>query len=196
MQYSNIKEYIHALGRNPELAVVSMQMAADFRDVSRAAVDRMVRIGQLQEVKIKNTRCVLARDLVKLDDEFDQQVRTTRDYLEEAAARRNVVFYEQVMKALGMSRTVPADRTKIGFILGKVSEDSFHRDKKILLSVIVHRKTTGHTAPGPGFLPLARSLGFAWQDRRLFVDQQVNRVFDHYAGKKTNRRRPGRANGR
>lgn len=95
---------------------------------------------------------------------------------------RNVAFYEQVMKMLGMSRTVPADRTKIGAILGRVSEESF-RKHKILLSVIVHRKTAGRTVPGPGFLTLARELEFTWEDDRLFVEQQGERVFDHYAGK-------------
>ena len=123
MEYRDIGEYIDALSRNPELAVVSMQMAADFRGVSRAAIDRMVGVRQLREVKIKKTRCVLAYDLIKLAEAFNQQVRIVRDYLEEAAANRNVVFYEQVMKVLGMSRTVPADRTKIGAILGRVSEE-------------------------------------------------------------------------
>lgn len=188
MQYADIRDYIHALGRNPELAVISMQMAADFRRVSRAAIDRMVRIGQLQEVKIKNTRWVLARDLVKLADAFEHEVQTVRGYLEEVAAGRNVVFYEQVMNVLGMSRTVPAHRTKIGEILGKVSEESYARHK-ILLSAIVHRKTAGRTAPGPGFLPLARELGFSWPEDRPFVEQQVERVFDHYAGKKRSGRK-------
>ncbi|MGL3104621.1 hypothetical protein [Bradyrhizobium sp. BR 1432] len=191
MQYADIRDYIHALGRNPELAVISLQMAADFRRVSRAAIDRMVRIGQLQEVKIKNTRCVLARDLVKLAEAFEHEVQIVRDYLAEAAASRNVVFYEQVMKVLGLSRTVPAHRTKIGEILGKVSEESFAR-RKILLSAIVHRKTAGRTAPGPGFLPLARQLGFSWQDDRLFVEQQVERAFDHYAGENRRKRAPRR----
>ena len=182
MEYRDVGEYIDALSRNPELAVVSMQMAADFRGVSRAAIDRMVGLRQLREVKIKNTRCVLAHDLIKLAEAFEQQIRIVRDYLEEAAANRNVVFYEQVMKVLGMSRTVPADRTKIGAILGKVSEESF-RKHKVLLSVIVHRKTAGRTVPGPGFLTLAQELGFTWQDDRQFVEQQGERVFDHYAGK-------------
>ncbi|WP_334503435.1 hypothetical protein [Bradyrhizobium sp. AZCC 1678] len=181
IEYANIREYIAALRSNPALAVVSMQMAADFREVSRAAIDRMVRVGRLKEVKIKNTRCVLAGDLVKLTEEFERQVETARDYLREAAAKRSIVFYDPVMKVLGLSRTVPADRTKIGEILGAVSEESFARDK-VLLSAIVHRKTAGRTAPGPGFLPLARALGFIWQDDRLFIEQQVERVFDRYAG--------------
>jgi hypothetical protein len=193
MKFANTHEYISALRRNPDLAVISMQMAADFRHVSRAAIDRMVRIDQLTEVKIKNTRCVLARDLIKLSESFEHDVKTVREYLEDAAANRNVVFYEQAMKVLGMSRTVPAHRTKIGEILGAVSEESFAKHK-ILLSAIVHRKTLGRTAPGPGFLPLMRNLGFNWQDDRLFVEQQVERVFNHYADKKRSRR--GSATGR
>jgi hypothetical protein len=192
MEYPNVGEYIDALSRNPQLAVVSMQMAADFREVSRAAIDRMVGVGQLRVVKIKNTRCVLAYDLIKLAAAFDHQVRIVQDYLEEAAASRNIVFYEQVMKILGMSRKVPADRTKIGTILGRVSEMSF-RKHKILLSVVVHRKTAGRTVPGPGFLALARELEFTWQDDRLFVEQQGERVFDHYAGKSPKRGSRGHA---
>jgi hypothetical protein len=188
MEYADVHEYIGALRRNPDLAVISIQMAADFRCVSRAAIDRMLRIGQLKGVKIKNTRCVLARDLIRLSESFEHDVKTVRDYLEDAAANRNVVFYEQVMKVLGMSRTVPVHRTKIGEILGAVSEESFAK-QKIVLSAIVHRKTLGRTAPGPGFLPLMRNLGFNWQDDRLFLEQQVERVFDHYADKERRRRR-------
>jgi hypothetical protein len=182
MEYSDAKEYIEAFRRNPKLAVVSLQIAADFRGVSRAAIERMVAAKHLQEIKIKNTRCILAHGLIDLAEAFEHQVRVAREYLEEAAATRAIIFYEQVMKVLGMSRTVPADRTKIGAVLGRVSEVSFEKDG-ILLSAIVHRKTTGRTVPGPGFLNLAEQLDFDWNDERTFIEEQVKRVFDHYAGR-------------
>lgn len=56
MQFKDIREYVAALRHNPELAVVTMQMAADFPCVSRAAIDRMVRVGYLEEIRINKTR--------------------------------------------------------------------------------------------------------------------------------------------
>ncbi|MGY0575923.1 hypothetical protein ACTGJ9_036900 [Bradyrhizobium sp. RDM12] len=123
-----------------------------------------------------------ATGLIDLTEAFDRQVRIVRDYLEEAARSGSIIFYEQVMNALGLSRTIPADRTKVGKVLGRVSEDSYAKDG-ILLSVIVHRKAPGRTHPGPGFLTLAEELEIDWKDERTFVDQEVKKVFDHYAAR-------------
>ncbi|MGY4608608.1 hypothetical protein ACVW16_007020 [Bradyrhizobium sp. USDA 4474] len=180
VEFKNVEQYVDAFRRNSELAVVSLQMAADYRGVTRAAIERMVATKQLEVIKIRNTRCIKLQGLIDLSQAFDRQVRIARDYLEEVAAARTIIFYEQVMNALGLSRTIPADRTKVGKILGRVSEDSYEKDG-ILLSVIVHRKAPGRTHPGPGFLTLAEELEFDWDDERAFVDQEVEKVFEHYA---------------
>ncbi|MCA1436771.1 hypothetical protein I6F33_27890 [Bradyrhizobium sp. BRP20] len=180
LEFKNVEEYIDAFRRNSQLAVVSVQMAADYRGVTRAAIERMIATEQLEVIKIKSTRCIKLQGLIDLAEAFEHQVQIARKYLEEAAVAQTILFYEQVMQALGLSRTVPADRTKVGKVLGRVSEISFEKDG-ILLSAIVHRKTAGHTVPGPGFLTLAEELGLEWDDERTFADEHVKRVFDHYA---------------
>jgi hypothetical protein len=180
--YSTVGDYLGALRVDPTLAVISMQMAADHRGVSRAAIDRMARIGQLEEVRIAKTRCVRAASLLNLEAQRERQNCEVRELLEGVARKHEIVFYEPVMKKLGLKTTVPAHRTLIGQILGDLSNQTYG-DHSILLSVLVHRKTAGRTRPGPGFFELAKALGFKWRSgaEMKLVDEQTEKVWRHYA---------------
>ncbi|MGY0575924.1 hypothetical protein ACTGJ9_036905 [Bradyrhizobium sp. RDM12] len=62
VEFKNVDDYVDAFRRNSELAVVSLQMAADYRGVTRAAIERMVGTKQLEVIKIRNTRCIKLQD--------------------------------------------------------------------------------------------------------------------------------------
>lgn len=190
MTFETANDYVEALASNPSLAILPLQMVADMRGVTRPAIDRMVRIGHLEEIRIADTRYVRAASVHALTRKFDEQVAAVRHYLEGKARQRSIVFYEPVMAIVGLSPGVPADRTTIGGILGKVSELTWKLPKaeRHLLSVIVHRKTAGKTRPGPGFVALADYLrdneGLPdWQDEDALVERETGRVWRLYANK-------------
>jgi hypothetical protein len=178
--FSSAKDYLNALQHNADLAIVPLQLAADSREVTRAAIDRMLRMRQLTEIKIGKGRFVKASDLTKLIKDRQTQIRKVRTYLEKLAKQREKVFYEPVMNILGLDRLVPANRTNIGSILGEISEQTY-AESKVLLSAIVHRKSTGETIPGEGFILLAKAMGLRWKNEREFVRREVEKVWDFYA---------------
>ena len=89
------------------------------------------------------------------------------------------VFYEPVMELVGLTHKIPADRTTIARMLGEVSRRSQEEDQ-VLLSVVVHKKTSGSTLPSEGFFPWAEELGYEWDDEYEFVEQQTDRVLNTY----------------
>jgi hypothetical protein len=188
MTFETASKYLKALEHDPSLAILPLQMVADHRGVTRAAIDRMVRIGQLEEIRIEKTRYVRASSLLAIRHEFERKVAVVRSYLEKAARQgETCVFYEPVMSLVGLSPGVPADRSAIGAILGRVSEITWALPKKDrhLLSVIVHRKTPGITRPGPGFLALAEYLheneGLpSWKDEDDLIERETRRVLGFY----------------
>lgn len=181
-KFADELEYVQALENNFELAVLSMAMAArsrKSRPVTRAAIDRMVRLGQLEAVHIGGTRYVLAKSLIELNKREDDDVTKVRKLIEKFARNKRSLFYEPVMSILGLSHTVPADRTRIGWVLGAVSTQT-HDENRFLLSALVHKKTGGKTRPGDGFFILAEELGYEGSDRDALVDQQTRRIFRYY----------------
>jgi hypothetical protein len=180
LKFDETSDYLRALKEDPGLAVISFQMAADGWDVSRAAIDGMVRSGKLEEVRINRTRCVRATSLQKFFDKWDEQVAQVREFVEEYARRREVVFYAPVMEQVGLNWRVPADRSRIGALLGAVSEQTYD-EFGVLLTAIVHRDTSGQTGPGPGFFGLAKSLELEWDDDDVFVATEMEKTWKHYA---------------
>jgi hypothetical protein len=178
--FDEISDYLRALRADPSLAVIPFQMAADGWGVSRAAIDGMVRSSKLDEVRIAGTRYVRATSLQKLFDEKDEQVAKVREFVEEHARRREVVFYAPVMERVGLNWRVPADRRRIGALLGAVSEQTYG-EFGVLLTAIVHRDTSGQTGPGPGFFGLAKSLELEWDDDDVFVATEMEKTWKHYA---------------
>ena len=179
--FGNSTDYLRALEKDPKLAIMTMQDVATHRGVSRAAIDRMLRLNQLKEIRIGKTRYVRAWSVIDLRKERDEQVARVREFLEEMAHKRKILTYDPVMSLIGLTHTVPADRNHIGNILGSVSEQTW-AENKTLLSVIVHRKTQGKTRPGPGFFNLVESLGILWDNEDEFLERETNKVWDIYAG--------------
>ena len=173
-------DYLRALRSDSTLAVVPFQVAADAWDVSRAAIDGMVRDGRLEGVQIGKTRYVRASSLNALISAWNDRVTQVRESIERHARKGEVVFYEQVMTPLGLKTTVPADRKRIGAILGAISEQTYH-EHGFLITAIVHRKAHGKTHPGPGFEEIARELGVRFSDGEKFLASEMAKVWTHYA---------------
>ncbi len=172
-------DYLQELKIDPTLAIITFQMAADIWEVTRAAVDGMVRSGKLVEIKIDGTRYILAKSLQTLIEEWQAKVSAIHVALESAAKEGQILFYAPLMKGIGLSSTIPADRNQIGQILGEISEIT--KDKNgTLLSVIVHRQSSGETTPGPGFFALAKSFKLKWKDDERFVQDEIQKVWTYY----------------
>jgi hypothetical protein len=181
MQFKTVREYLHALERDRAMiAVVTIPMAAEFRGVSRAAIVAMLDKKKLEEIRVGKTRYVRAQSLIDLMNREEDEVSTVKRLLERRAREQEIVFYRPVMAAIDRSPTIPADRGYIGGVLAKISEQT-KDEHKVLLSVIVHKKTLGRTGPGEGFFELARSLGYKWEDEKRFVDQELKKVWRVYA---------------
>lgn len=182
--FDTLMEYIEALQNDEKLAVVPLQEVADHRGVTRAAVVRMLSVGQLDEVKIGRNRYVRAWSLIDREEVFRQEDEAIRAYLEECARAGETVFYEPVMAIIGLSWRVPADRKRIGMALGRVSEATWS-EHGVLLSVLVHRKTSGITRPGPGFFDLLKGLEdfepYPKGEEDAIIARETQRVFDFYA---------------
>jgi hypothetical protein len=185
MTFETAEDYLTALENDPSLAILPLQMVADYRGVTRAAIDRMVRIGQLEEIKIEGTRYVRAESLLQRQKGREQQIKTVRTFLEawareQARKDRKPLTYEPVMAEVGMSPSVPADRTTIGGILDVISQQTWE-EHQIILSVIVHRKTAGRTRPGPGFFQLTKRLGLYDDDEDDLIERESQKVWNFYA---------------
>jgi len=195
-EFPTISQYLDELKENKNLAVVSMSMAAEMRNTTRAGIERMIQMEKISWAKIGKTRCVLAKSLIEAKDKYDEEIATVRKVLEEHATRGEKVFYEQVMTPIGLRTNVPAHRTKIGQILGDISHQTFNepneKNTPILLSVLVHKKTAGRTLPSEGFFNLVESLNehygcaYDYDDRNSFVEEQMGYVFNLY-GKNNNK---------
>lgn len=183
ISFDDAADYIDALEGDPSLAILPLQMVADLRGVSRPAIDRMVKLGQLAEIRIGKTRYVQASSVLDLRRERDRQVAVIRAFLEQCAREERIVTYEPVMKLIGLRPSVPADRVAIGDILSDVARQTWFNagPNQNLLSVLVHRRTPGKTRPGPGFFALVREFGLSWTDDDELVQRETARVWKVYA---------------
>lgn len=181
MIYEDAASYLDALQKDPKLAVLPLQMVADLREVSRGAIDQMLRAGRLQEIRIGGTRFVSAASIHALQRSEEDRVNRVEAFLEDLARKRGTVTYEPVMASVGLSWRVPRDRSIIGQILGTISTRTWE-EHGILLTTLVHRKMAGRTRPGPGFFQLAEDLGLPeWSDENELIERETKRVWDFYS---------------
>lgn len=172
----NSYEYVQALRERPELAVVSMVMAAEILGVSRAAIHQQVRSKKLQAIVISGVQYVLASSVRAVLDHKEARVDAVIDFLLDCAARKETTAYGPLMAHLGMKTTTPADRKKIGALL--LGASVWSEQHKVLLSALVRRGRTG--IPSPGFFELAEEKGFfdpSKQDREEFLAAHTKKIF-------------------
>ena len=181
IRFETLADYMEAFSKNPDLAVIPTPLVAEHLGRTPPAVTAMIRTGKLDEIQIGKNKFIALRSLMELEKAFQRQVDIVEQYLRDLVKEgRRSVFYEPIMTKVGMDPAIPADRTKIGEILGEVSRRSMKRDG-VLLSVLVHRKSAGNTGPGPGFFKLAAELGCSWTDDNAFVEEQTELVIKKYS---------------
>lgn len=176
MNYETLTDYISAYRDNPSIVGLPVPVVAEHLGVTPAAIAARVRAGSMQGLKIGRHSFVSLKSILDDEDKMAADVKVIEKYLWKIAkAGTPAIFYEPVMTAVGLTHRVPAERNRIGAILGKVSEQS-QDECKVMLSVLVHRKTAGVTRPGPGFFDLARHLEFEFDDEDEFVKDQTAKV--------------------
>jgi len=178
--YPTASDYLAALRHDHTLAIVPLTLAAEANGVTRAAVDRMLGLGQLEEIKIAGTRFVRTGSLIKRDQAWADQVALVRAELEKIAADGATTTYQPLMNKVGLSHSRPADRRTIGKILGAIGRDTL-QNHGIVLSVLVHYKGTDR--PGPGFLNEFRDQVEPGYDDDDLIDREMRRVWQYYRPK-------------
>lgn len=190
-EFETLERYLLALEENPAaLAILPITEVAKLKKVTRAAIDRKLRLSQLDTIKIGKTRYVAAASLLRNEAEETGDLKQVQAILE-SSARAGVerLFYSDVMTPIGMQTKVPAHRMRIGQLLGDLSKLTY-RDNGILLSVLVHTRRPGKTRPGPGFFELVDLLAkdnpgdtdllYELDDRDSFVQEHTLKVLRHY----------------
>ena len=79
-----------------------------------------------------------------------------RDRLRDVAQKRETIHYGDIALGLGLDMEDPADRVRIGEILGEISKEE-HKEGHPMLSVVVTHK--GDERPGHGFYDPGEELG-------------------------------------
>lgn len=176
--YADSKSFVKALLTDPDLAIVSMQMAGDVFDIGRAAVDRQLKHGVLKGVRIGKAKWVLATSINDRLKEDEARVCRVRKFLEDVAKKQDTTNYEPVMHHVGMQTTVPNDRALIGVILGKISRDSWS-ENGFMLSALVFNKALRR--PSESFFLLADELKKrVIKDRERLLEGQLRSIWAHY----------------
>lgn len=188
MEYEEVQDYIRAVAKDPSLSLIPIPMAAELFGITGAGIAARVKSGTLRGIKVSGSRYILLESVVSTLKKSDEEVATVRRFLEDQARQGlSSVEYAPVMGLLGLSSTLSADRTKIGWILGAVSRQTF-TDGKGLLSVIVHRKGTRMPSEN-GFFSLVDSLveegaiddwEAKYNSREDFVAAETRRVLKAY----------------
>ena len=100
------------------------------------------------------------------------------DTLRKVARQQKTTHYEDIAPMLGLKMGDPADRVRIGQILGEISKQE-HDAGRPMLSAVVTRK--GDERPGPGFFDLAQELGLVGaMDSETFFIRELKRVHRYW----------------
>jgi hypothetical protein len=99
--------------------------------------------------------------------------RELYDTLVAAARRRDVMFYSQVAPMLGLNFESPADRNRMGHLLGEISRHEHTQGRPMLSSIVWYKDMS---SPGPGLYKLGVELGMVRgnEDDLAFAIRQVN----------------------
>lgn len=105
-----------------------------------------------------------------------------RDILISVASKRSIIIYSDLCQkaALKLDMSIPADRGKIGDILGNISTFEYNSGRPLLSSVV----TTVNGEQGDGFFKLAEILGFGeWKKLKktgVFEIEMMKKTHDYW----------------
>lgn len=182
-RFDDAREWLKADSRREPVSIMPKKLAAEVLGISFAAVSDAVRKGALRSVLIGEKTYLSAPSVYARLHRDITQSEEVHDQLAVLAAKRRTIFYGKFMEGLGLSSQSPADRNRIGVLLGDVSRRSM-KERRVMLSAIVHRKSAEPTIPNSSFFELARELGkkVPRGEERKFLDREMKRVWDAYEG--------------
>ena len=98
------------------------------------------------------------------------------DKLVVAARRRDLLFYSQVGPMLRLNFESPADRNRIGQLLGEISRHEHSEGRPMLSSIVWYKDMS---SPGPGLFRLGVELGIVRgnEDELAFAIRQMNETY-------------------
>lgn len=100
--------------------------------------------------------------------------------LKDVSKKGRVTYYSEIAPLAGLDMSYPADRAKIGELLGEISTFENEQGHPMLSTVVVYRQ---YNMPGPGFFKLARWLGiYRGDDDFLFFIRELRKVHDYWQG--------------
>lgn len=115
-----------------------------------------------------------------------QEEERVREILISVASARDIIYYTELCwkAALKLDMNIPADRGRIGHILGNISSYEHDLGHPLLSSVVV----TKNMKQGDGFFKLAEELGYGeWQrlkKDKLFEYDMMKKTHDFWAKRK------------
>lgn len=151
MDYSSA-EYVAKLRHDPTLTVVTIVIAAEALGITRAGVDRKIRVGEIDAIKVDGTIYVLFRSLLEHLDQFDNAVEEVYGVLVALANNGERKYLSEVMSKIGLDTVNSmADRRKSTKILSKVSRLSLARHGVDLLALLYRKTYNGALVPPDAF---------------------------------------------
>ena len=106
-----------------------------------------------------------------------KEEKTVRNILINVASKKQLIYYSDLCKTanLRLDMSIPADRGKIGEILGHISRYEHENGRPLISSVVVSRSME----QGDGFFKLAEELGFGnW---KMFEYDMINKAHNFWS---------------
>ncbi|MDI1269460.1 MAG: AlpA family phage regulatory protein [Polaromonas sp.] len=129
---------------------------------------------ELQEAPATSTQKSTQTDSARSSD-----VAVVYDLLERHAKTGTFMPYKQVMDPVRLWPDLPKDRVQVEQILERVTRKS-HLEGKGLFGVLVQESLNGNSRPSDGFFRLATELGYSYANPDVFVQEQIERLFEFY----------------
>jgi hypothetical protein len=165
MKFKSLDAYLAAFRKGEADAILPIDDAADHFGVTSKTISSRLKRGTLKKVTIGKDNHASLQGVLQIQDEDLEKVGKIEKYLKKAIDQGSEsIFYNEIMKLVGLKLDNPHHRSVIGDLLGKVSRRS-HTKNKTLLSVMVHNKKTGKTIPNDSFFMLADELGYPISDK-------------------------------
>lgn len=112
-----------------------------------------------------------------------KEEKTVRNILINVASKKQLIYYSDLCKTanLRLDMSIPADRGKIGEILGHISRYEHENGRPLISSVVVSRSME----QGDGFFKLAQELGFGnWKklkNGKMFEYDMINKAHNFWS---------------
>ena len=98
--------------------------------------------------------------------------------LKSIACLQQTVTYAEIGLLADLDMNNPADRNRIGIILGEISTFEHQHGRPLLSVLVIH---SHNNIPGDGFFNLSRELNvYHGDDDCMFFNQELDRVYEYW----------------